>query len=225
MTSRYRSGRVWLRSCRASGLRWVLLLALVAVRAPAEEPWAWVPERLVSPSSDHVRAETAVPDEERQVGEVRLLSRGTARVVQTRLQTRILARVVAEIAAKERLHWDDDTESAAYVAALDMARRRIESRSTPDSGSERRRQLWIEFVVDGEEGWIFLGTVQPQGGEPVRELLSVLRPRLDYVARNQRLILADSFRIPDDRVDQLGETSPGSVASPLATGLQPVPTP
>ena len=48
-------------------------------------------------ADDRVYARTAVPDETRKVGEVRLVERDGMTVVETALATRVIERVVAEI--------------------------------------------------------------------------------------------------------------------------------
>ena len=60
-----------------------------------------LPAPLLDAAADRVVARTVVPDATRKVGEVRLVQRGDAVVVQTLLATTVLPRVVAEIRKKE----------------------------------------------------------------------------------------------------------------------------
>lgn len=173
-------------------------------------------------SGEILHADTVVPEPSRKVGEVRLLQRGDAVVVQTLLSTRLLERVIAEIGSKEKRNWPEgDEATAAYLAALDNARRRLEQRDAGPDWSRRRHRLLIEFAAADDYGAVFVGTYDFAGdGRTVRdrEVFEVLSLRRDYVLRNMRLILADSFGVPVEDVGRLGPLGP---AAPERVGTRP----
>ncbi len=171
-----------------------------------------------------VHASVVVPEPSRKVGEVRLLARGEAVVVQTLLSTRLLERVIAEIRVKERRNWPEGDEAVArYLGALENARHRLEQSRPRADWSRERSRLLIEFAADEDDDAVFVGSWDFAGdGRTVRdrEVFEVLTPRRDYVLRNIRLILADSFGVPVDDVDRLGPLGPAALAPsrPAATG-------
>jgi predicted RND superfamily exporter protein len=149
-------------------------------------------------------ARTDVPDPARKVGEVRLVTRGEANVVETLLSTTLLPRAVREIRAKETRNWPAGAaghdDAMRYVEALDGASaelgRRLAGRAP---GEDRRRNLLIEFVLTPAGAWVVLSRFVPgtdERGEmrvTEREPLAVLAPARDYVRGNMRLIAEDSF--------------------------------
>ncbi|HXC49561.1 MAG TPA: hypothetical protein VN634_01635 [Candidatus Limnocylindrales bacterium] len=184
-------------------------------------------------SSDKIEASTIVPDPVRRVGEVRLLARGDAVVVQTLLSTKVLSRVLAEIAKKEEHNWptaqklaDSDAAPVAsgtteYLAALDAARQRLEASASDSDSPERRRRVLIEFAASANDQAVFVGTFQAAGDVghldlKSREIFSTLALPRAYILREIRLILADSFDVAEDQVDRLGPLGPA--ASGAATG-------
>lgn len=175
-------------------------------------------------SADRVHAVVPVPDANRRVGVVRLLSRGNAVVVQTLLDTRLLSRAVAGIRAKERRAWGDaDAASASYLAALESALATVESRPADD---ERRRRLLIEFAADDRAAAVFVGTFasfddRTMAHPPSREVMARLSPPREWVLCEIRLVVADAFDVPEAEVDRVGPLGP---ASPLAPPPTPPPT-
>ena len=174
----------------------------------------------VAVAADDVElAWTAVPSEARRHGEVRVVRRGDETVVQTVLSSRVLRQVARKIADKERHNWPvgapghDDAER--YVAALASAIEALSPVPEGASGEARRRTLLIEFV-DGPHGpRVVMGEPQVAGDaagrlrvEAVRPIL-VLEPPVEYVVRNQRLIVEDSFGLDEAQaVDLLGRAAP-----------------
>ena len=69
-----------------------------------------------------------VPDPAQRVGEVRILRRGDATVVETLLYTKVLSRVVGEIRKKELANWPGSADVAAYLEALSQVQKTVESR-------------------------------------------------------------------------------------------------
>lgn len=175
---------------------------------------------LLDPASDRVVARTVVPDTTPKVGEVRLVTRGQATVVQTLLATRVLGRVVAEIRKKEERNWPRDAEGYGdmrrYLDALEAAaadvRTRRDAAGTRRDG-DRRSRLLIEFVAsDTASGVLFAefdaadgdGAIEPTSRRPI----AALALGRAYVFPNMRLILADAFGTPEAEVGRLGPLGP-----------------
>jgi hypothetical protein len=188
-------------------------LVLLVVGRGAAEP---VPLPPFDAATDRVVARTVVPDDIRRQGEVRLVTRGDATVVQTLLATTVLRRVVAEIRKKEERNWPADAACHAdmlrYVDAVAAAARELEE-AAGDEGA--RRRLVIEFVAAADRGGILIGEFQ---GDRVDGALRPTSVRVmatpavgrDYLLRNMRLILADAFDLEDDEVDRLGPLGPAA---------------
>lgn len=189
-------------------------LTLFALAAPCRAGDVAVPPALagqLTDGADRIVRQAFVPDADRRVGEVRLIERGDGVVVQTLLYTRILARVVSEIEKKETTNWAPPRpgaeDAAKYVAALQAARETV-YRDTPrsDPRDTPRQKLMIEFFLKPSAAAVYLGgfdMTEEGGGVRVtaRRPLAVLELSRDYIARNMRLIVADSFHVPESEVD------------------------
>jgi hypothetical protein len=179
-----------------------------------------LPASLLDPASDQVHARTVVPDTTRKVGEVRLITRGEATVVQTLLATKALSRVVAEIRKKEERNWPPDAaghgDMRRYLDALEAAAADVRARrdsAGPAGRGDRRLRLLIEFVAsESASGVLFAefdatavdGAMQPRSRRPI----TTLALGRAYVFPNMRLILADAFRTPESEVGRLGPLGP-----------------
>jgi len=163
-------------------------------------------------ATDRVLKRTVVPDDVRRQGEVRLVARGEAVVVQTLLATRVLRRAVAEIRKKEERNWPvggaGHDDMRRYVDALAAVAGELEA-AHPD---ERQRFL-IELVATGDGGGVVVGTFEgEEDGGALRptSARTMATPAVgrDYLLRNMRLILADAFDVDEDEVDRLGPLGP-----------------
>jgi hypothetical protein len=182
---------------RAAWLALALLVCTAAARADDI-----VPERLaprLDASADRRLERAYVPSPARRAGEVRLLRRGDASVVQTLLYSKLLRRVIGEIRKKELANWPGSPDAAAYLAALSQAQQTIWRRLPKDRHlPDRRQKLWIEFILAPDAAVVGIGAFEmdEKDGEVLvvrREPLAVLEPSREYVRRNQRLIAADAF--------------------------------
>lgn len=194
----------------------MLLGAALLAAAPAI---AANPSRCLDASADRIVASTPVPDAVRKVGEVRLVARGDAVVVQTLLSTKLLSRVVAEIRVKEEKNWPDPGPGAdgrrSYAEALAAARETLDKRSPGPDWTDRRQRLLIEFCADAGGSAVIVGTFgdMPVFGEAAlraREVFATLDPPREYVLRNQRLIVADSFHVDEKDADAIGPLGPAA---------------
>jgi hypothetical protein len=189
------------------------LLALSVVNVRAGEGSGGMPAALLDAGGDRVLATAVVPDAVRKVGEVRLLARGDATVVQTLLATKALTRVVSEIRKKEEGNWppgDAERDSMErYLSALFRAADALVARRDAGDDAERRLRLVIEFVAASGATGVLVGEfageevdghLQPTGRRPTE---TFALPRA-YVMRNMRLILADAFHVAEADVGKLG---------------------
>ena len=177
-------------------------------------------------ANDEVLARTAVPNVESPVGEVRLLRRGDATVVQTLLVTRLLPRVTAEIRMKEETNWPADAAGHAdmlvYVTALSAAQEALRDRlpaadARNVADADRRLRLLIEFVASSSGVHIEIAEfTSPAEDRPydVASRRTLATPAVGgaYVLRNMRLILADAFHLAEADVDRLGALGPAAAA-------------
>jgi hypothetical protein len=153
--------------------------------------------------NDQLLQKTFVPNPNQRVGEVRILRRGGATVVETLIYTKVPTRVIGEIRKKELANWPGSADVAAYLEALSQVQKAVESRLPSEGrGVDRRSKIWIDFVLAPEAAFIAIGPFvsEVKNGElevVSRETLVVVEPSREYVERNQRLIAADSFRVED----------------------------
>ena len=193
---------------------YVVVTIGVALLTWARAPAAGVSLPAFDAATDRVVKQTAVPDDVRRQGEVRLIARGDAVVVQTLLDTRILRRAVAEIRKKEERNWpvgaDGHDDMLRYVAAIATVAGELEA-AHPDE----RQRLLIELVATAEGGGAVVGTFE--GGEENGALRptgarTMATPAVgrEYLLRNMRLILADAFDLDEDEVDRLGPLGPAA---------------
>jgi hypothetical protein len=173
---------------------------------------------------DVVAARVAVPSAERKQGEVRLVTRGEATVVQTLLATKALSRVVAEIRKKEEGNWPADApgrdDMVRYLAAIEGAAGELAARRDAAAGADRRLRLVIELVVSRDAAGVVVGefTGSEVDGrlEPTGRREMAVRPLgRPYVVRNMRLVLADAFGVPDAELSRLGPLGPLAEADPV----------
>ena len=138
-------------------LAFVVLVVLgVECRAGEALPPAWL-----DAEADRVTARADVPDPVRKLGEVRLVQRGDAVVVQTLLLTTALSRVVAEIRQKETANWPagapghEDMER--YAAAIERVADGLRDARDPRA-ADRRLRLLIELVAAPGRAGLIVGT-------------------------------------------------------------------
>lgn len=183
-----------------------LVLAAIAAPAGAAEgkpPAAWAP--LLDGSRDQIARAGFVPSEEQPVGEVRLVRRGSAVVMQTVLYTKFLKRVVAEIRKKEMAAWPPGRpghdDAMKYVDALRSAQAGIQERfrGREDRGDRSQRML-IEFILSGDASIVAIAepTLVEKGGRmrvASRRQIAVLPLSRAYVRGNIYEIAWDALKL------------------------------
>jgi len=202
--------------------RAAIVALIVAIASSAA--WAAPPAaELLDRSKDQIRERAPITSRGRTHGEVRLIERGSVRVVQTLLYSQVLGRVLGKIRERERENWPADREgheaSSRYVAALDRAERAIPPAQDPDRNrgatGERRRSLLIEFAVSNSREGVallepelkeFEGALTIEGAR----LIEALELPHDFIQRNMRLIAEEHFAIPRDELARM-------LAPPIAT--------
>ncbi len=131
----------------------VLVLGVFSLPAiAAEETPKADYARLLDGSRDEIVRREFVPSEEQPVGEVRLVRRGPAVVMQTVLYTKFLKRVVAEIRKKDVADWPmsrhGHDDAMKYIEAIQSAQAGIQERfRRREHPGDRRQRMLIEFIL------------------------------------------------------------------------------
>lgn len=186
---------------------------LLAVSAPAEQ--AALARRhaaLLDPAADRIVQRAWVPSAEQPQGEVRLIARGGALVMQTALSSKLLRRVAAAIIEKEERSWPEErggfVDSQRYRETLSKAVEAVQRDSRAHPRPDRRQQLLIEFVAAG--GNTFYAIYLPEVNEGAegreiagRKLLFIEAASPLYVRGNLLEIAMDSFHLDRDEAEQL----------------------
>lgn len=155
-----------------------------------------------------------VPAKPPHQGEVRLVRRDSALVLQTVLYSKVLRHVVMAIRRKELNEWPEGRDgwldsrrySDELFRAYETVRERDRNRTAEDS---RYLPLLIEFTLEQNRSYVRL--YQPsleQAGETFslqdKTLLLELRVSRDYAYNNMLAIIRDSFQLePQDAVELL----------------------
>jgi len=212
-----------------------LLAGALAAAAAAAEPAR--DARLLDPAADEVVARAYVPSPEQRMGEVRLVRRGGANVVQTLLYTKVASRAVAEIRKKELASWPEGpgrADALRYLEALEAIQQRLwKAVAAAGEGADRRQKLWIEFVLAPREALVALGSFEMESasGEvrvTAREALATLALAREYVRLNMALIAADSFHVEGEALAKLlaplALVDPGAASPVRPAASQPAGT-
>ena len=188
----------------------VVVLALVILHASAVsaevKPSAKY-ARLLDGAQDQVVRSAFVPDEENPQGEVRLIRRGAAAVMQTVLYSKFLKRVVAEIRKKELASWPPDRggheDSLKYIDAILEAQGRIQERFRERRNrGDRTQKMLIEFILTDKASIVVLS--EPELKEEKGHMriasarpIAVLELSRTYVRRDFYEIGRDALKLKD----------------------------
>ncbi len=201
----------------AAGCALIVLAGLAGGAPPAPAAPPTGAARLFDDTGDTIVRSAFVPSEDRQQGEVRLIRRDGAAVMQTVLYTTILKRVVAEIRMKELASWPPDREGHAdalrYIAALGEARDRIQDRfAKRGSGGDRRRTMLIEFILSGEASLVTIA--EPRLEEANGHMRVVSRRPIAVLDLSRTYVRGDIYEIARDALKLGGKESKG-ILEPL----------
>lgn len=160
-----------------------------------------------------------VPAEPPYQGEVRLLRRDAAPVLQTLLNSKVMNRVVAAIQKKEQKAWPQDREGSAdsrrYTEELVQAYHTVQERAKErQKAGDRYLQLLIEFVLEGQQGYVALyaPTLTQEEDRLVlhkKELLKKLPLTRNYLRKNMLLIIQDNFQLEPAEAGDLLQKAAG----------------
>ena len=181
---------------RIAGVALVVLWAVAASAEPSDG------------SSDLIVARKTIRARGRDHGEVRLIRRGDAAVVQTLLVTRSLKRAAARIRDVEQANWPEDSRgygaSRVYLKALEDAVAQVLEAPRTD----RHRRLLIEIELFENAGGIALAKPSTEAGadgitlvssEPITRLevpCSWARREIALVAEDRGLDLQKLAPLP-----------------------------
>jgi hypothetical protein len=184
----------------------VLFLAALAAPSGAADgktPTSWAP--LLDGSRDQVVRAEFVPSEVLPLGEVRLVRRGGAVVMQTVLHTKFLKRVVAEIRKKEMAAWPRDRQghgdAVKFVDALVSAQAGIQERfALREDRGDRRQRMLIEFILTDDVSIVAFAepALADEGGRMrvvSRRPIAVLPLSRTYVRGNIYEIARDALKL------------------------------
>jgi hypothetical protein len=182
---------------------------------------------LMATSSSNVQAGTEtliwrapIPANPPYQGEVRLIRRDSALVMQTILNSKVLRHVVAAIQRKEFSDWPEDREgwidSRRYSDELYRAYESIQARAKRRKSSDRYLNLLIEFVLQERHSFVALyePTLSKSGDQfsvQEKEVLKKMNTSRAYIYKNLQEISRDSFQLEEQEVLKLLQPIPGGL--------------
>lgn len=164
--------------------------------------------------NDRIVRSAFVPSRPLPQGEVLLLRRGDAVVMQTVLFSRYLDRVVAEIRRKEQAHWppgrQGHADSERYLDALASARDGIRRDAGQDRPGRQRQKLLIEFILSRRAALLalFEPDIEEKDGHyrvTAKRPITVLELSPLYVRGNIYEIAWDALRMRREESEALLE--------------------
>jgi hypothetical protein len=173
-------------------------LILVAAAARAED---LPPARLWGATNDVLVERAFIPSPQNRHGEVRLVRRGEAHVVQTLLYSTMLRRGLKGIRNKELAAWPAESphhgDSVRYLELMKDAEARVLEK--PGDGADRRARMLIEFISEGDRGFVATYAPEIRGERDHVEISSaekiggaVVSP--EYVHRAMDLMMESAFK-------------------------------
>jgi len=182
---------------------------------------------LMTTSSSKVQASTEtliwrspIPAKPPYQGEVRLIRRDAALVMQTILNSKVLRHVVAAIQKKEFSAWPEDREgwidSRRYSDELYRAYESIQARVKRRKNSDRYLNLLIEFVLQERHSFVALyePTLSKSGNQfsvKEKEILKKMNTSRTYIYKSLQEIAQDSFQLEEQEVLRLLQPIPGGL--------------
>ena len=193
------------------------LAVLLGLDASAEVTPPAKSARLFDGARDNVVLGAFVPSEDQPQGEVRLIRRGGAVVMQTVLHTRFLKRVVAEIRKKELASWPRDREghddALRYIDAVLESRNRIQERFPGRANrADRRQKMLIEFILSGNASLVAIS--EPELEEANGHMRVVSKRPIVVLELSRTYVRGDIYEIAWDAL-KLGQKESKDLLEPL----------
>jgi len=204
------------------------LAVLVPARAATADPEGEAQRRAIDGSADVIVQRATVPRDGDAQGEVRLVRRGDAIVVQTVLESRVLRRVVREVGLKEKRDWPagraGHDQSRAYMAALEDAARAVaHDHARHDERRVHKQKLVIEHVRTDADAFVALyelpvGSLTDRTHLGSKKLVRVLDLSRVYIERDMVLIASDALGVDEAEAGRMIGLAPRAGASGSGEG-------
>lgn len=176
---------------------------------------------VVQASPDSVIWRAPIPAEPPHQGEVRLIRRDSALVMQTILNSKVLKHVIAAIQKKELRAWPEDREgwvdSRRYSDELYRAYEVVltDTKDREDK-ADRHLRLMIEFVLEERRSFVifYVPTLTVRGEQysvQEKKALKKLITSRGYLYNNLREIVRDSFQLDEKEALKLMQPIPGGL--------------
>ncbi len=196
----------------------VLILGVLSLPAVAAEetPKAGY-ARLLDGSRDEIVRSEFVPSAEQPVGEVRLVRRGPAVVMQTVLSTSFLKRVVAEIRKKDVADWPASRrghdDAMKYVEAIQSAQAGIQERfRRREHRGDRRQRMLIEFILSRDASIVAIA--EPALSEADGHMRVVSRRQIAVLPLSRVYVRGNIYEIAWDAL-KLGRKESRDLLEPM----------
>lgn len=195
----------------------VALAVVIGLVASAEVMQPPTSARLLDGGRDNVVLRAFVPSDDQPQGEVRLIRRGAAAVMQTVLYTKFLKRVVEEIRKKELASWprdrDGHDDARRYIDAVLEARNRIQEHfQGRRNRGDRRQKMLIEFVLSDKASVVAIS--EPDLEEENGHMRIVSKRPIVVLALSRTYVRGDMYEIAWDAL-KLGKKESRELLEPL----------
>ena len=179
--------------------------------------------QLLDDKWDEIVRSEFVPAEEQPVGEVRLIRRGQAVVMQTVLHTALLKRVVAEIRKKELASWPPDRighdDAQEYIDAITTAQQRIQERNRQkEDHGDRRQKMLIEFILTEKASIVAIS--EPELEEKSGHMRVISRHPIAILELSRTFVRGDIYEIAWDAL-RLDRRESRKVLEPMLPPVSP----
>ena len=201
---------------RAAWLGLVLTMTALSTLAPGATAMPIDPASpLLDSSKDRIVRSAFVPSARNVHGEIRLIRRGDAWVLQTVIQSPQLRRGVQRMHKKEIYSWPEGEpghqDSKRYLEDLEAAKDHVIAEfERRDDRSQRAQQLLIELILSADEALWAFSEIETghEGSELVileREEIAVRDASRGYLRRAFRLQAEEGFDGPVAELEGLPE--------------------
>jgi hypothetical protein len=159
---------------------------------------------LLDRSKDIPMGHAFVPSKKKPQGEIQLVKRGRAWVLQSIFYTKYPTRFLKEVKKKEAKAWPKKdmpgkADSDRYLKGLEKAIETIKAAYAKDKPEDKRRKLLVELVFSAAHNFVVFSTVKLEK-KADRETIASATPiaitalSSEYLRREITLIAEDSFK-------------------------------